>query len=156
MTIHSSILAWRIPWTEKPGGLQSMVSHRVGHNWNDLACTQPGLTINSNPSLSQIDTATPARWGWECCSVTPCLLCCPFWAPLQDVPWFLCSKLVQAVTSPSLVLGIYDALQKHLSSLLICRLKMHPEYNSLPKGQLREVSLSEAACGRGSANGCLY
>ena len=29
---HSSILAWRIPWTEEPGGLQSMASHRVGHD----------------------------------------------------------------------------------------------------------------------------
>ena len=29
---HSSILAWRIPWTEEPGGLQSMESHRVGHD----------------------------------------------------------------------------------------------------------------------------
>ena len=33
MAIHSSILAWRIPWTEKPGGLQSMGSQRVGHHW---------------------------------------------------------------------------------------------------------------------------
>ena len=32
MAIHSSILAWRIPWTEEPGGLQSMGSHRVGHD----------------------------------------------------------------------------------------------------------------------------
>ena len=32
MTTHSSILAWRIPWTEEPGGLQSMGSHRVGHD----------------------------------------------------------------------------------------------------------------------------
>ena len=29
---HSSILAWRIPWTEEPGGLQSIGSLRVGHN----------------------------------------------------------------------------------------------------------------------------
>ena len=29
MATHSSILAWRIPWTEEPGGLQSIVSHRV-------------------------------------------------------------------------------------------------------------------------------
>ena len=29
---HSSILAWKIPWMEEPGGLQSMGSHRVGHN----------------------------------------------------------------------------------------------------------------------------
>ena len=32
MATHSSILAWRIPWTEKPGGLQSLGSHRVGHD----------------------------------------------------------------------------------------------------------------------------
>ena len=32
MATHSSILAWRIPWTEKPGGLQCMGSHRVGHD----------------------------------------------------------------------------------------------------------------------------
>ena len=32
MATHSSILAWIIPWTEKPGGLQSMGSQRVGHD----------------------------------------------------------------------------------------------------------------------------
>ena len=32
MTTHSSILAWRIPWTEEPGGLQSMGSKRVWHD----------------------------------------------------------------------------------------------------------------------------
>jgi len=32
MATHSSILAWRILWTEEPGGLQSMGSQRVGHN----------------------------------------------------------------------------------------------------------------------------
>ena len=33
MATHSSILAWRIPWTEQPGGLQSMGSQRVRHDW---------------------------------------------------------------------------------------------------------------------------
>ena len=32
MATHPSILAWRIPWTEEPGGLQNMGSQRVGHN----------------------------------------------------------------------------------------------------------------------------
>ena len=32
MATHSSILAWRIPWTEEPGGLQSMASQRVRHD----------------------------------------------------------------------------------------------------------------------------
>ena len=33
MATRSSVLAWKIPWTEEPGGLQSMGSRRVGHNW---------------------------------------------------------------------------------------------------------------------------
>ena len=33
MAIHSSILAWRIPWTEKPGGQQSVGSQGVRHDW---------------------------------------------------------------------------------------------------------------------------
>ena len=37
MATHPSILAWRIPWTEEPGGLQSMGLQRVRHNWSDLA-----------------------------------------------------------------------------------------------------------------------
>ena len=37
MATHSSILAWRIPGTEEPSGLPSMGSHRVGHDWSDLA-----------------------------------------------------------------------------------------------------------------------
>ena len=32
MATHSSVLAWRFPWTEEPGGLQSMESQRAGHN----------------------------------------------------------------------------------------------------------------------------
>ena len=37
MATHSSVLAWRIPGTGEPGGLQSMGSHRVGHDCSDLA-----------------------------------------------------------------------------------------------------------------------
>ena len=37
MAPHSSSLAWKIPWMEEPGRLQSMGSHRVGHDWSDLA-----------------------------------------------------------------------------------------------------------------------
>ena len=44
MTICSSILAWRIPWTEEPGGLRSVGSQRVRHDWSDWAPT-PGLRI---------------------------------------------------------------------------------------------------------------
>ena len=37
MATHSSVLAWRIPWTEEPGALQSTESQRVRHDWSDWA-----------------------------------------------------------------------------------------------------------------------
>ena len=43
MATHSSILAWRIPWTEEPGGIQSMESQRVRHDRSDLARTHTNL-----------------------------------------------------------------------------------------------------------------
>ena len=46
MATHSSILAWRIPWTEDPGGLQSMGSQKVGHDWIALAYTDTGIIYN--------------------------------------------------------------------------------------------------------------
>ena len=42
MATHSSVLAWRIPGTGEPGGLPSMRSHRVGHNWSGLAAAIAG------------------------------------------------------------------------------------------------------------------
>ena len=42
MATHSSVLAWRIPGTEEPRGLPSMESHRVGHDWSDLAAAAAG------------------------------------------------------------------------------------------------------------------
>ena len=38
MKTHSSILAWRIPWTGEPGRLQSIGSYRVGQDWSNLVC----------------------------------------------------------------------------------------------------------------------
>ena len=40
MAAHFSTLAWRLPWMEEPGRLQSMGSHRVGHDWRDLAAAK--------------------------------------------------------------------------------------------------------------------
>ena len=45
MATHSSVLAWRIPGTGEPGGLPSVGSHRVGHDWSDLAAA---AAISSN------------------------------------------------------------------------------------------------------------
>ena len=45
MATHSSVLAWRIPGTGKPGGLPSMGSHRVEHNWSDLAAAAAAVVV---------------------------------------------------------------------------------------------------------------
>ena len=47
MATHSSVLAWRIPGTGEPGGLPSMGSHRVGHDWCDLAVAAYTLSLFS-------------------------------------------------------------------------------------------------------------
>ena len=45
MATHSSILAWRIPWTEEHGGLQSIGSQRIGHDWSNLAQDDVSISI---------------------------------------------------------------------------------------------------------------
>ena len=47
MATHSSVLAWRIPGTEEPGGLPSMGSHRVGHDCSDLAAAAADSILKS-------------------------------------------------------------------------------------------------------------
>ena len=57
MSTPSHILAWGIPWREKPGRLQSMGLHRVGHDWATITFT---LTFSSVQSLSRVRLfATP-------------------------------------------------------------------------------------------------
>ena len=57
MATHSSVLAWRIPGTVEPGGLPSMGSHRVGHDWSDLAAAAAEKLILS---------LELENWTWVC------------------------------------------------------------------------------------------
>ena len=62
MATHSRILAWRIPGMGEPGGLMSMGSHRVGHNWSDLAAAA------ARPSLGNITMGS--LWTWLALLIT--------------------------------------------------------------------------------------
>ena len=53
MATHSSTLAWKIPWTEEPGRLQSIGSGRVGHNWSELAAAEAAEYIIRNTGLDE-------------------------------------------------------------------------------------------------------
>ena len=55
MATHSSVLTWRIPGPGEPGGLPSMGSHRVGHDWSNLAAAAAPAEYNMrNPGLDEI------------------------------------------------------------------------------------------------------
>ena len=68
MSTHSSILAWKIPWMEEPGRLQSMGSQRVGHDWA-TSFSLPFLSANTDSytELNQQKLPWPRkrdfRWG---------------------------------------------------------------------------------------------
>ena len=55
MAAHSSVLAWRSPGMGEPGGLPSMGSHRVGHDWSDLAAAA-AATPNNNELPAVLET----------------------------------------------------------------------------------------------------
>ena len=59
MATHSSVLAWRIPGTGDPGGLPSMGSHRVGHNWSDLAAAAAELPVQTARYCQSQAAGTP-------------------------------------------------------------------------------------------------
>ena len=84
MATHSSILAWKIPWTEEPGRLQSMGCQRVGHNlatehkkvrsyntfaihflrWSQCCCLQD--LVSNDPSCPCLGINSVKRWrGWS-------------------------------------------------------------------------------------------
>ena len=62
MVTHSSILAWKIPWTEEPGGLQFTWLQRAGHNWASMhACTK-----NYSKNMTNGKETKTKKWGkWK-------------------------------------------------------------------------------------------
>ena len=63
MTTHSSVFAWKIPWMEEPGRLQSMGSQRIGHDWATNTCTckhlhKPWMESESLVSPPRMETSS--------------------------------------------------------------------------------------------------
>ena len=105
---HSRILTWQIPWTEEPGGLQSLGSQRVRHDWSDLAGTH---TVRSD-ALCDRRPVTPlcasvfspmkvkvfvAQWCLTFCEPMDCSL------PGSSVHGILQARSLQQAAMPSLL-----------------------------------------------------
>ena len=122
MATHFIILAWRIPWTEEPDGLQSMDSQRVRHDWSDWAhkeifildcgektallklpgqprCVKAGAPYWSSISCSQIPSSHPK----SCSPVSKWNLAPNLCTGGQNIPAFLSS-------SYTMFIGIYKFL----------------------------------------------
>ena len=69
MATDSSILAWEIPRTEEPGGLQSMASQRVGHDWanKNAPCAVPGTFASVNEWVNEWSSLL----AWAAHNVSP-------------------------------------------------------------------------------------
>ena len=78
MATHSSILAWRIPWTEEPGRLQSMGSQRVGHDWATSLSLSRWPKSRNNYKLWSVQTTLPL---FQCG-----VLKCPTWGACNHIP----------------------------------------------------------------------
>ena len=68
METHSGVLAWRILWTGKPGGLLSIGSHRAGHDWSDLAVAAAAAKDSCKKNL----TWKMGQMGKSCNSEQAC------------------------------------------------------------------------------------
>ena len=116
MATHSSILAWRIPGTEEPVGLPSMGSHRVGHNWRDLATAMvikpspklypcclsilyivvsSSLSLNHNPNLSLLSPMVTAIVFYICKSVVLHVHSFILFSKIKFLQSFICNLKIQ-------------------------------------------------------------
>ena len=115
MATHSSVLAWRIPGMAKPGGLPSMGSHRVGHDWSDLAAAEaPVSNVVSDLSYTTCELLNlwmrgshSQCWEWKmcktlgCCSVAKSYLtfCYPMDYSMPSFPVFTISQSLLKLVS---------------------------------------------------------
>ena len=94
MATHSSILPWKTPWIEEPGGLQSIGLERVEHEWSNLACSCCSVTKWCLTLCDPMDCSTTG----SCPPLSPrvCSKSCPlsWWCYLtilsSDMPFSCC------------------------------------------------------------------
>ena len=133
MATHSSVLAWRIPGMVEHGGLPSMGSHRVRHNWSDLAVT---------PSLQ-------ATWDVTA-SEKPSLLPCPPTPPrlaYVSFPWTLPSQKCVHAKSLQSCPTLYDPMDCSLPGSCIHGIPRQEYWSGLPclpPGNLSEPGIEPA------------
>ena len=86
MAVHSSILAWKISWTEEPGGLQSMGSQRVGHDW-----------VTNTTLLASVHSSAAAKLLQSCPTLCDPMDCSP---PVSSLHGILQARILDGLPCP--------------------------------------------------------
>ena len=105
MATHSSVLAWRIPGMGEPGGLPSLGSRRVGHDWSDLAAAAAAVTICS-------DFGVPQN------KVSHCFHCFPIYLLFSNGTRCMILVFWTLSFNPTFSLSSFTFIKRLLSSLL--------------------------------------
>ena len=124
MATHSSVLAWRIPGTREPCGLPSLGSHRVGHDWSDLAAAAAAAAATKKGFLKMIvvSVAKPCpTLLWLLCSLQTSLsMGFPrqkYWSGLPcPPPWDLPNPGIKPASLRSALAGRFFTLSHPGSS----------------------------------------
>ena len=125
MATHSSIFAWRIPWTEDPGRPQSIGSHRAGYSFSILACAQAsGSTAGSLGVILHQASLLPATLPavyltsiyLSLCSRCHCLFCGLVKQPLSCFLHFPFLPILSSLTPSSQSYLCQKQISNHVST----------------------------------------
>ena len=112
MATHSSVLAWRTPGMGEPGGLPSVGSHRVGHDWSDLAAAKNVHSLWEINFISRTDIQRACTWQVEVLIGWVSILIAWNLCWLTGGCWTITPQLFQ---NEKFLLFLHILLKKHLA-----------------------------------------
>ena len=126
MTTHSSILAWRIPWTEEPARLQSMGWQRAGHNWSNLAWMPSWLTILLISAVWEFFLKYSFPLEFIAAAAAKSIQSCPtLWDPIEGgPPGFPVSGILQARTLEWVAISFSNAWKGKVKVKSLSRVRL--------------------------------
>ena len=162
MAPHSSVLAWRIPGMAEPGGLPSMGSHRVGHDWSNLAVAAAAVTQQT--LAENWGSVASSRYFPSCVSLQskPFSSHPPFTAAIF---WLTSSLLIYSIehcssgltnSSPGTIDPSSIFSMGILKNVINCLKKRVLEWVAISKGSSRPRNQTRVSCGSCNSRHLLY
>ena len=147
MATHSSVLAWRIPWTEEPGGPQSTGSQQVEHEWSDWAHMRMPSSVRPQHLINTVTTRLRVCYvhlllSTVCFFIVDIMTACVCISHTYHRPCFVLSRFSRVwllATLPGCAPSTGFSRQRHWSGLPF------PPPGDLPNPGIKPTSLTPAA-----------